>query len=429
MTTHPSAGTIDWGRSVAELLNEDGDFRSAAAGWDDCFGIGTETAVAYFRIYRGTVIDVTRRPIGRPAFVTRAAAETWQRLLSDPTDGYFIEAMRGSFRTEGDGYEYVRLAKVLDLVIRAAQRIAGLQPLNVVEPRVPLEQTLDSGWRAIGRYLEIDGSLGYIEEHRSGGPELGTIIALHTAGQGGEQYRRVAPQLALLGYRVLVPDFPGHGRSEPAIDGPIADLGCYAQWCVDVLERFEVDTAYIVGCSIGGKIALDLAHRLGPRALGAIAMAASADPGRSNRATLLRELEDIGAPSRSDRTYLGTHAVVGRAVPPPTRELIALMHRREDPQVSTSDLLGWNAHDLRPVLDEITCPVRLVGGTDDLWLDLDAVRRTAEALPNAELTVLAGIGHYPHQELADFADRVHDWISAWSLAGDRDGKDIAYDRA
>lgn len=105
------------------------------------------------------------------------------------------------------------------------------------------------------------------------------------------------------------------------------------------------------------------------------------------------------------------------------------MHRREDPQVSTSDLLGWNAHDLRPVLDEITCPVRLVGGTDDLWLDLDAVRRTAEALPNAELTVLEGIGHYPHQELADFADRVHDWISAWSLAGDRDGKDIAYDRA
>ncbi|QHC02357.1 alpha/beta fold hydrolase [Epidermidibacterium keratini] len=337
--------------------------------------------------------------------------------------------MRGGFQAEGDDYEYVRLAKVLDRAVRAAQHAAGLQPTPSAQPLVPLGRPLRDGWQTVGRYLQIDRSLSYIEDHRPDQGETGTIIALHTAGQSGVQYRRAAPELARLGYRVLIPDFPGHGRSEPAVTGPVTDLGYYAQWCVDVLDRLEVDQVYIVGCSIGGKIALDLAHRLGHRSLGAIAMAASAGPGHSSRKALLRELSDVGAPSRSDRTYLGTHAVVGRSVAAPVRELIALMHRREDPHVSTSDLLGWNSHDLRPVLGEITCPVRLVGGTDDLWLDLDEVRRTAEALPHADVSVLDGIGHYPHQELADFADRVHDWISTWTRSRDRAGREIAHDRA
>ena len=77
-------------------------------------------------------------------------------------------------------------------------------------------------------YIEIGGCLAFVEQSGAGVPAL----CLHTAGQSGVQWRRVTAALAQHGYRVVVPDLPGHGRSEPAPGGPVTDLGDYAAWCV-----------------------------------------------------------------------------------------------------------------------------------------------------------------------------------------------------
>ena len=103
-------------------------------------------------------------------------------------------------------------------------------------------------------------------------------------------------------------------------------------------------------------------------------------------------------------------AVVGAAVSSELRELIATMHRREDPVISASDLLGWTSHDVTGRLADIECPLVLVGGSDDLWLDLDAMRETAASVKRSTTVVLDGIGHYPPQEMTDFADVLHGWI-------------------
>jgi len=71
------------------------------------------------------------------------------------------------------------------------------------------------------RYLEIGQSVAFIEEHGAGP----TVVCLHTARQSGVQWRYVSRGLAARGYRVIVPDLPGHGRSEPAPSGPNTDLG------------------------------------------------------------------------------------------------------------------------------------------------------------------------------------------------------------
>ncbi|MFJ9086228.1 alpha/beta fold hydrolase [Streptomyces sp. NPDC102384] len=271
------------------------------------------------------------------------------------------------------------------------------------------------------RYLEIDGALGYVEEaygERAYGEPSGVelpgegapVLCLHTAGQSGVQWRRTTEELAALGYRVIVPDLPGHGRSEPARTGPVEDLAQYAQWCQRLITALELERPYVVGCSIGGKIALELAVRAGDELAGAVALAAEAGPGRVNVAGLRRELQDLAAPSRSDRTYLGTLAVVGSAVPPATAELIATMHRREDPAVSSADLIGWGTHDVRDALAAATCPVQLVAGQDDLWLDLEQVRRTSEALPHGQYVLLPGVGHYPMEEIDGFAGVLDGWL-------------------
>ncbi|MGC9666157.1 alpha/beta fold hydrolase [Planosporangium sp. 12N6] len=262
------------------------------------------------------------------------------------------------------------------------------------------------------RYLELDGSLSYVEI-AGDGP---AVLCVHTAGQSGVQWRHTTRELAALGYRVVVPDLPGHGRSEPAVGGPVSDLGGYAQWCQRLIRVLGLERPFVVGCSIGGKITLDLATRMGDDLSGAVAMAAEAGTGTVSVSGLRRELEDVAAASRADRTYLGTLAVVGSSLPPERAELIAQMHRREDPAVSTSDLIGWGTHDVRAKLPSISCPVHLVVGEDDLWLDPAKVRWAASQIPGARCTVLKGIGHYPMEEIDGFAGVLHGWLTELAAA-------------
>ena len=259
------------------------------------------------------------------------------------------------------------------------------------------------------RQLDVGGTGTFVLEEGTGPP----VLCLHTAGQNGVQWRHAQPALAALGYRVVVPDLPGHGRSEPMPGGPVRDLGVYAAWCEELIDRLGLERPFVLGCSIGGAIALHLAVRRGDRLSGVVAMAAHGggeDEILSVRG-LERELVDAASPSRSDRTYLGTLAVVGRSVPAARRELIARMHRREDPEITSSDLIGWVTHRVVDELPAVVCPVHLAVGADDLWLDPAAVRRAAELIPDGTCEVLDGIGHYPMEEVDRFADVAHGWLT------------------
>ncbi|TCN45104.1 pimeloyl-ACP methyl ester carboxylesterase [Rhodococcus sp. SMB37] len=275
------------------------------------------------------------------------------------------------------------------------------------------------------RYLDIGGALGFVEivtpdrhdnDHRDTDPAaLPAILCIHTAGQSGVQWRHVARSLANLGYRVIVPDLPGHGRSEPAPCGPVTSIVDYGDWLCSVLDALGIERPYVIGCSIGGKLTLELATRPGRPLSGAIAMEAEAGPGRVNVNGLRRELEDVAGPARAERTYLGTLASVGRSVPEAKAHVVALMHKREDPEISSSDLIGWGTHDVRDRLDQVTAPLHVVAGRDDPWIVVDEIARVAEmvneiAPGRARFTALDGIGHYPMEEIDDFAALVDTWI-------------------
>lgn len=256
-------------------------------------------------------------------------------------------------------------------------------------------------------YVEIDGRLGFVEMAGDGHP----VLCVHTAGQSGVQWRRALRELPRHGYRVIVPDLPGHGRSDEAAGGPVTDLGAYRDWLLRLTAELGADRFHVVGCSIGGKITLDLAASAPDRVTAAVAMAADARNARWSVRSLERSLEDVSAPSRTDRTYYGTLAAVGAAVPAERAAEIARMHRREDPVISTSDLIAWTRHDLRDRLGAITAPLRLVAGADDFWIDLPGVEWTAGEIAGCRLDVLPGIGHYPMEEIDDFPAVLAGWLA------------------
>jgi pimeloyl-ACP methyl ester carboxylesterase len=262
---------------------------------------------------------------------------------------------------------------------------------------------------AEARYFEIGGRTGFVEVAGEGA----AVLCVHTAGQSGVQWREALADLAPRGWRVVVPDLPGHGRSDGGPDGPVTDLGVYSAWCWELLDRLEIERAYLVGCSIGGRIVLDLAARAPERVLGAIAMAANPRGDLLSERGLRRELEDATSPSRGDRTYYGTLAAFGTKIDPARAHELALRHRREDPTISSADLIGWSQH--RVDLARITAPVRLVAGHEDFWLDPAKLEQMGAKIPDCQTETLDGVGHYPMEEIDDFPRLLDQWLA--ELAG------------
>lgn len=257
---------------------------------------------------------------------------------------------------------------------------------------------------------ELGGGIGHVEVAGEGQP----LLCIHTAGQTALQWRDVLREMPGHGYRVIVPDLPGHGRSDLLPGGPVRDLDAYRDWLVELLERMAATDALVVGCSIGGKVALALAADLRLQVRGAVAMAADARNARLSVSGLEIGLEDAASPSRSDRTFYGTLGCIGRRVPDDRAAAIAARHRREDPQVSTCDLIGWTTHDMRDRLAQIACPVHLVVGDDDFWLDAADAEWAATQIAGGSFELLEGVGHYPMEELAEFPQLLLGWLDALS---------------
>ena len=256
-------------------------------------------------------------------------------------------------------------------------------------------------------WLNIRGANVFVQVSGTGIP----VLCVHTAGQSGVQYREVLQELPALGYQVIVLDMPGHGRSSPWPEGPISDLHTYAEICWEVLQQLEVVNPFVVGCSIGGKISLDLSVHHGDKLSGIVAMEADAFNGNLSVAGLKRSMSDSASPSQGERTYYGTFASLGVSVPAERAEEIALMHRREDSVITTSDLIGWTTHDLREKLSDVACPALLVVGEDDFWVEKEEVQWAANTIHGAKFLVLEGIGHYPMEEVENFPKVLAGWLS------------------
>jgi pimeloyl-ACP methyl ester carboxylesterase len=100
--------------------------------------------------------------------------------------------------------------------------------------------------------LDIDGVSLHVEDAGQGTP----VLALHGLGSSGRDWGEVTPELAAR-HRVIVPDLRGHGRS----DKPAGryDVPGYARDAAGLCDRLGVGRVHVVGLSLGGMIAFELA--------------------------------------------------------------------------------------------------------------------------------------------------------------------------
>jgi predicted metal-dependent hydrolase/pimeloyl-ACP methyl ester carboxylesterase len=124
--------------------------------------------------------------------------------------------------------------------------------------RIPRVEQLSIGE---ARILGVPGrALHYYEWPGRGGA---TVILVHAAGQIGQLWRPVAARLAP-DWRVLVPDLPGHGASDPRPGGTEPVVRALSAWAAAVAP----DTTAVAGLQTsGGLIAAEVARECNARAI------------------------------------------------------------------------------------------------------------------------------------------------------------------
>lgn len=251
--------------------------------------------------------------------------------------------------------------------------------------------------------------------YRHGGAGDETLLLVHGIAGSSRVWRHVMPDLAR-GHRVIAPDLPGHGLSSKGRGD--YSLGAFAAVLRDLLLELDIDRVTVVGHSLGGGVALQLAYQH-PELVGRVALLSSGGLG-PEVGWLLRLLAAPGA-----------ELVLPVLAPPflgplgdKVRGWIGSKGIRADnleemwlAYASLSDSATRKAflRTLRSVVDTRgqavsassrlhlanAIPSQLIWGDADPMIPVAHGLDAHAAMPGSRLSVLAGVGHFPQTERPD----------------------------
>jgi pimeloyl-ACP methyl ester carboxylesterase len=254
----------------------------------------------------------------------------------------------------------------------------------------------------VGRYLRLD-LLGrphrlYVEEAGQGIP----LLCLHTAGSDARQYRGVLNDRRVTAdFRVIAFDMPWHGKSSPPA-GWHDEEYCltsrdYVRMVVEIADALGLDKPVVMGCSIGGRIVLYLAHAHPERFRALIGLESAAHVAPYYDVTWLHRPDVHGG-----EVCAGVVSGLIAPTAPAAERWETLWHYMQGgPGVFKGDLYFYKVDgDIRDRVDAIDtrrCPLFLLTGEYDYSCTtegtLDVARRTG-----AEATIMQGLGHFPMSE-------------------------------
>jgi pimeloyl-ACP methyl ester carboxylesterase len=213
------------------------------------------------------------------------------------------------------------------------------------------------------------------------------ILFVHGATATGEfEWAGLASALGP-GYRCILPDLRGHGRSEFR---PTATTGTAIRSDLRYLiEYLDMGRPHIVGFSYGAEIALTLELEHPGMAQSLILISPGTGRPGDYRAPRLEHLHRTW-PFALRRLHEATHG------PEHWRDLVTAMH--EDsvswPELSDEALAG------------IACPILLMAGERDELTRQQQGRRFAQVNPRARFVEIVGAAHSAHQKRPDTVSEV-----------------------
>jgi pimeloyl-ACP methyl ester carboxylesterase len=276
---------------------------------------------------------------------------------------------------------------------------------------------------------------GHLVVYRIGGEDpthkRPVLMLIHGMAGSSATWREVMPALAHR-YTVIAPDLPGHGES----DKPRQDysLGAHANAVRDFLVAIGVDRATVVGQSLGGGVALQLAYQH-PRLCERLVLVSSGGLGQEV-SWILRALAFPGVEFVMPILFPSFVRDVGNAVGRRARRFGLRAPGFEEQWRSYASLTDSETREaflktLRAVVDRggqavsahdrlylsSSLPTLIVWGERDGIIPVAHAHQAHQAMPGSQLEIFEESGHFPHvEEPARFIEALTGFVETTQAA-------------
>lgn len=248
--------------------------------------------------------------------------------------------------------------------------------------------------------------------YRMDGDGDDAVLLIHGMAGSSDTWRHVMPTLAR-DHVVIAPDLPGHGRSDKT-PGDYS-LGAAANTLRDLLIGLDVNRVTVVGQSLGGGVAMQLAYQH-PELCERLVLISAGGLGREV-SPILRLLSlpgaelvlGVAAPNflvdagDSVRRWLGDRGIRANRIDEMWRAYASLgdaetraAFLRTLRSVIDAGGQAVNAED-RLYLTE-AMPTMVLWGDNDQIIPVAHAEHARESMPGARIEILPGVGHFPQVE-------------------------------
>jgi 3-oxoadipate enol-lactonase len=238
----------------------------------------------------------------------------------------------------------------------------------------------------------------------------GWLTLIHGGLVGSATWSRQVAALAPVA-RVLTYDLRGYANG-------VAPAPVVADHASDLLALWDdrgVERGFVVGFSLGGLIAQEVALAAPERVTGLVLVSTAARVGDDARRSYLERAAEIDAHGLGP----SLDALVERALSPGFRERqpeLTAGYREQvaatPPQAISVSFRAVAAHDRLADLPAIGCPALVVTGDQDAAMGVATATALRDGIPEAALVVLRDTGHTIHVERpSTFAHLVADFLA------------------
>jgi pimeloyl-ACP methyl ester carboxylesterase len=241
----------------------------------------------------------------------------------------------------------------------------------------------------------------YYEDYGTGRP----VVLIHGWPLSGRSWESQVHALVADGYRVVVPDRRGFGKSSQPWDG--YDYDTFAADIKTLLDTLDLTQVTLVGFSMGGGEVARYISAYGTDRIAQAVFAAAVPPylyksadnpdGGLDDATITQFEDGV----RGDRLAFldgftsGFFSVAGKELVSPAQHTYAVsIASWASPKGTLDCIAAFGRTDFRGDLKAITVPTLVIHGDSDAIVPLEVSgRRTAESIPDAKLVVVPDAPH------------------------------------
>lgn len=388
----------------AEACAADGEFQQASRHWDGGLRLQIGDTQLEIAVQDGQV-RAGASATSAGIITYRGSEKVWSRVLAQVPQRFHNDLMANLTTAQG-------LARETAAVVHAQYYPAVMRAVELLRP-APAAYPLRAG--DVGQAGRLDAPVGrYIHlnlggfDHRIYFEEAGQGIPLllqHTAGCHGSQWRHLfeVPEITER-FRLIAYDLPCHGKSLPPVE--------QAWWAetynlqgdflrsvpLQLAAALDLQDPVFMGCSVGGLLALDLAHQH-PDAFRAVISVEGALKIEGSHG----ELGELWHPQVSNEYKARLmDGLMSPTSPQAYRKETSFVYASGWPPAFLGDLYYYvEEYDLRQTAGEIDTNkvgVHILSGEYDYSGTAELGQAAHQAIAGSTWVEMQGVGHFPMSE-------------------------------